>query len=160
MQFELYDAVSAGAQIGATLTRDDMTITDEVFTVTLDFGADSLNGSNRFLEIGVRPGSSTGVYTVLSPRQPVTPTPYAIRSLAATAADGLSAACVNCVTSSQIQTVQGAQVSGEIPVASVLTSSANYIQNTTTQQAGANFNISGIVETWLRHWRAYAVSAR
>jgi hypothetical protein len=55
------------------------------------------------------------------------------------------------VTSSQIQSVQGAQVtgsvsgsqiSGTIPVASLPAGSSNYLQNTLTQQL-ANFNISG-----------------
>src|SRR5206468_171836 len=72
-----------------------------------------------------------------------TSSPYAIRSLNAATANGLSVACVNCVTSSQIQSVQGNQVTGAIPVASVPAGSTNYIQNTTSQQPLSNFNLSG-----------------
>src|SRR5262249_35648019 len=99
--------------------------------------------AQRFLEIAVRPGASTGAFTTLSPRQPLSSTPYTIRSLNAATADGLSVACVNCVTSSQINSVAGSQISGAIPVASVPAGSSNYIQNTTAQQATSNFNISG-----------------
>jgi len=101
-----------------------------------------LPGASRFLEIAVKPTSGS-VFTTLSPREPVTSSPYAIRSLNATTADGLSLACLSCVTSSQIQSVQGSQISGLIPVASVPAGSGNYIQNTTTEQPSANFNISG-----------------
>ena len=39
--------------------------------------------------------------------------------------------------------LRGSKVSGTIPAASLPTGSGNYIQNTTTQQANANFNIAG-----------------
>lgn len=58
-------------------------------------------------------------------------------------ADGSSVARVSCVTSSQIQSVEGSQINGAIPVASVPGGSANYIQNAIAQQASTNFNISG-----------------
>ena len=143
LQFKLYDALSGGSQIGSTVTVNVVTIANGLFKVTLDFGATAFPGADRFLEIGVRPGASTGAFTTLSPRQKTTSTPYAIRSLNATTADGISAACINCVTSGQIAGLQGTKITGAIPVASVPAGSLDYIQNTTVQQAGANFNISG-----------------
>src|SRR5262249_38251375 len=154
LQFKLFDALVGGNQVGATLIRDDVTVTNGIFSVSLDFGATAFPGAQRFLEIAVRPGANSGAFTPLSPLQPITATPYAIRSLNATLAalaDGLSVACVNCVTSSQINSVMGNQVTGNIngnqingaiPVASVPAGSANYIQNTINQQAPSNFNIS------------------
>ena len=46
----------------------------------LDFGSDVFDGDARWLEIGVRPGDQNdpNIYTILSPRQKITPTPYAI----------------------------------------------------------------------------------
>jgi trimeric autotransporter adhesin len=150
-QFKLFDAVSDGTQQGATLEQLNITVANGVYTVNLDFGAAVFTGADRFLEVNYRlTGSST--YTTLTPRQFVTSTPYSIRSLVATSADGLSATCTNCVTSNQIQNVQGSQVtgnvagsqiSGTIPVGSVPAGNINYIHNTTAQQASANFNISG-----------------
>ncbi len=77
-QFKLFDADSDGTQVGSTVTVDDETVTDGLFTVQLDFGSDAFDGNARWLEIGVRPGSSTGGYTTLSPRQALTAVPYAI----------------------------------------------------------------------------------
>jgi hypothetical protein len=76
-QFKLHDAASAGNQLG-TVTKEDVTVTDGLFTVVLDFGIGAFTGDARWLEIGVRPGTSTGAFTVLSPRQALTPSPYTL----------------------------------------------------------------------------------
>src|SRR5262249_17448452 len=144
LQFKLYDTadVGMGTQHGSMLTFSAVQVSNGVFNVALDFGpcATCFNGAARFLEIAVKQTSDSSFIT-LAPRQPILSSPYAIRSLnAATAitADGLSVACVNCITSSQIQSVQGSQVtgniagsqiSGTIPVASIPAGSDNYIQN-------------------------------
>ena len=73
--FALYDALSGGAQVGSTITLGDVTVTDGLFTVQLDFGA-VFDGTAFYLEIGVRPGSG-GAYTTLAPRQALTAAPYA-----------------------------------------------------------------------------------
>src|SRR5262249_56065322 len=99
-QFALWDSASGGTQIGSTLTLNTVAVSNGVFTVSLDFGAGGFNGPNRFLEIGVR-SVGAGSFTMLAPRQPITSTPYAIRTLSATTADGLSSACVNCVQDAQ-----------------------------------------------------------
>lgn len=153
LQFKLFDA--GGTQVGPTFTNPSVTVTNGVFTVQLDFGA-VFDGSARYLEIGVRPAGcvppNCAAYAILSPRQPITSTPYAVRSANSAAADGLSAACVNCVLSNQIQSVDGAQVTGAIPVESVPVGSNNYIQNTASLpparrtgggQPGTSFNIDG-----------------
>lgn len=148
LQCRLFDALNGGTQQGASVALENVAVANGIFTVQLDFGAGAFPGAARWLEIGVRPGTSTGAYTLLTPRQPITPAPYAMHS---GAADGLSEACVNCVTSDQIQTVDGAQVTGAIPVESVPTGSENYIQNAavarrngkTGGQPAASFDIGG-----------------
>jgi hypothetical protein len=79
-EFSLYDAWSGGAQVGSTLTVQDVVVAKGVFTVTLDFGS-AFGGAERWLEIAIRPGASVGVYTTLSPRQPITAVPYAVTAL-------------------------------------------------------------------------------
>ncbi len=113
LQFKLVDTVTVGtgAQQGATLVRNPVVVSAGVFTVTLDFGANVFSGADRFLEIGVRPAGSGSAYTVLAPRQPITPSPYAIQTL-------------------------NAQQLGGLPA-------SGFVQNTTTAQAGANFNVGG-----------------
>lgn len=81
-QFKLYDANSSGNQIGDDVNVANLDIIKGYFTVTeLDFNdANAFNGNARWLEIGIRPGDQNDPcsYTVLSPRQKVTPTPHAV----------------------------------------------------------------------------------
>lgn len=79
LQLVLYDAPVGGSQAGPVLTRDDVAVASGLFTATLDFGA-VFGGNKRFLEVGVRPGASSGAYTILSPRQELTPAPNAVFS--------------------------------------------------------------------------------
>ena len=79
LQLALFDAASGGAQVGPTLTRDDIVVSDGLFTTSLDFGA-VFAGSRRWLELRVRPGASAGSYTTLAGRQELTPSPNAVFS--------------------------------------------------------------------------------
>jgi hypothetical protein len=89
-QFELYDATSAGSQVGSTQTLTNVAVSGGIFTVQLDFGANAFPGANRFLEIRVKKISEAS-YTTLTPRQPVTSAPYAVRSLNATNVEATTA---------------------------------------------------------------------
>jgi hypothetical protein len=81
--FILYDAALGGSQVGAAAAVNDLDVVDGYLTVLLDFGAGVFTGQARWLEISVRPGDSTGSYTTLSPRQPLTAAPYTLFSQAA-----------------------------------------------------------------------------
>ena len=73
LQFQLFDALTGGAQVGSAVTAISTTVTAGVFTVSLDFGAGAFAGSARWLEVGVRPGGASGAFTILTPRQALTP---------------------------------------------------------------------------------------
>ncbi|MGC1378937.1 MAG: hypothetical protein WA821_22095, partial [Anaerolineales bacterium] len=77
LEFKLYDDLNTGSQVGSAVTLDDVTVANGLFTVQLDFG-DVFDGAALYLEIGVRPGGSVSAYTTLTPRQPLSATPYAI----------------------------------------------------------------------------------
>jgi hypothetical protein len=77
-ELRLFDAASDGAQVGSTLTKDDLAVTTGVFSVELDFGVSAFPGADRWLQVAVRPGASTGSYTTLAGRHKLTPSPYAI----------------------------------------------------------------------------------
>ena len=76
LQFGLYDSNSDGNQVGGDIEVNDVDVIDGYFTVELDFGG-VFDGEARWLEIGVREGDSSGDFTLLSPRQELTATPYA-----------------------------------------------------------------------------------
>ncbi len=78
-QFRLFDSEMAGTQIGDTATKSDVNVSNGLFTVQLDFGGEAFKGSDRFLEIEVRCPAGEGLFTSL-PRQPITPTPYAVHA--------------------------------------------------------------------------------
>ncbi|MSU59183.1 MAG: hypothetical protein EXS35_13625 [Pedosphaera sp.] len=103
LRFALFDALSGGAQQGVTLTNAATAVSNGLFTVTLDFGS-QFPGAARWLELGVRTNGG-GSFGVLTPRQPVTPTPYAITAANAGTAAALSG------------NVPVAQLTGTIPLA-------------------------------------------
>jgi hypothetical protein len=72
----LYNAGSAGSQVGSTVTTLDVGVTNGLFVITVDFGA-VFNAADFWLQIGVRTNGS-GSYTALTPRQELNPVPFSI----------------------------------------------------------------------------------
>lgn len=79
IQIQLYDAPSGGSLL-ATQVFNNEPVTRGTWTGNVDFGSNFNDGKPRWVAVGIRPGPSGGAYTVLTPRQPVLPTPHAIRS--------------------------------------------------------------------------------
>ncbi len=86
-EFSLWDAVGAGDpptggnQVGSTLSVPAVSVSNGLFTTTLDFGVGAMNGRARWLQIGVRSPAGGGAFTTLAPRQAITAAPYAIATL-------------------------------------------------------------------------------
>ncbi|HEY3244697.1 MAG TPA: hypothetical protein VGM03_15255 [Phycisphaerae bacterium] len=79
LQFKLFDALTGGAQVGSTIQLDNVSVTNGLFTVSLNFGA-QFNSDALWLELGVHPGAQPvgNPYTILAPRQALTGAPYAL----------------------------------------------------------------------------------
>ncbi len=86
-EFTLWDADVDGNQVGLMLTPT-ATVADGRFTVTLDFGADIFTGDARYLEIAVCCPAPCEDLTTLSPRQELTPAPYALFALTPAGPEG------------------------------------------------------------------------
>jgi hypothetical protein len=89
-KFTLFDAATAGAQVGAQLCSDNINVSAGRVSVQLDFGA-QFSGQQRFLEVQVR--QDTGLncsdgtgFATLSPRTNLLAEPNALFSLSAAAA--------------------------------------------------------------------------
>jgi hypothetical protein len=138
MQFALFDG--SNAQIGSTITNSSVQVANGIFTVTLDFGAGAFPGANRFLQIAVF-SSTTSAYVTLAPKQPMTSAPYSVRSLnAATADTATNSLQLGGIAANQyVQSTDPRMSDDRNP----LPGSGNYIQNSSSQQAAANFNIAG-----------------
>jgi hypothetical protein len=76
LRFAIYDSPGGGTQQGNPVTNSATSLSNGLFTVILDFG-NQFTGPGRWLEIGVRTNGGDA-FTALIPRQPLTPTPYAI----------------------------------------------------------------------------------
>jgi hypothetical protein len=75
-EFSLFNTESGGGQVGSTVTHLAVGVTDGLFSTALDFGA-VFGGNTTWLAISVR-SNGVGSYTALTPRQELTPAPYAI----------------------------------------------------------------------------------
>lgn len=133
LQFKLFgDFTDFSSSSIANTQVDNVQVTNGIFTVQLNFTSDQLIAA-PFLEIAVRPGSSTGSYTTLTPRQSLTPTPYSL----------ISAFASKSETSSYADLSGNAENLGGLPASSYLSSNNNsFIKNGTAQQTG-DFNITG-----------------
>lgn len=89
LRFTLHDLIAGGSQFGPALTNAPLSVENGLFTTVLNFGA-VFDGSPRWLQIGVRTNGDTNQYTFLTPRQQITSTPYAIKSLTSASATALT----------------------------------------------------------------------
>ena len=117
LRFTIYDAAGGGGVVAGPLTNFPTGVTNGLFTVTLDFGFGAFDGDARWLEIAVRTNGATG-FATLTPRQPLTPTPYAI--LAGTAS---AVASTNFAVQLAGSALNGNNVTGAVP----LLASTNFI---------------------------------
>ena len=91
LQFKLYDAIAGGNQVGTTLNKPNLMLSNGVFSTQLDFGGSIFTGSDRFIEISLRPTVPANVtpnaFVILGGRQQIMSVPYSVKSLNATNAD-------------------------------------------------------------------------
>jgi hypothetical protein len=85
-QFGLWDAATAGAQLGSTQTITGVVVVNGLFTVVLDFGS-QFNGNARWLATAVKCAGDSA-FTTLAPRQALTAAPYALSLQPGTHIDG------------------------------------------------------------------------
>ncbi len=123
LTFTIYDAVTGGNIVGGPLTSSATTISNGLFAVALDFGAGIFNGADRWMEITVRTNGS-GAFAALSPRQALTPSPYAIF------ARGVNAGGI-------VGSIPASQLAGVVAESQVPTNIARLNPLNTAQQAAA-----------------------
>lgn len=123
LRFRLFASATNGTPLTAAVTNAPVAVVNGLFVTTLDFGGALFDGRNLWLEIGVRPFGDTNAHTVLSPRQPLTAMPYALRAREA----GLAGAATNLLA-----LLPATNLTGTIP-------DARLSANVPLQSGGANF---------------------
>ena len=72
----LYDAETNGNVVAGPITNYAILVSNGLFTTAMDFGPGVFTGADTWLHVGVRTNGG-GIFTALSPRQQLTPTPNA-----------------------------------------------------------------------------------
>lgn len=112
VRFALYDAATAGSQVGTAMTNAAVPVTEGLFATTLDFGAGVFNGQARWLEIAVRTNGG-GAFVPLTPRQALQPAPESMYAgSAGTANSATTALTANSVAAPNIS---GTLTIGQMP---------------------------------------------
>jgi hypothetical protein len=75
-RFRLFNDPVAGAAQTGNIAVNNVQVVEGVFTVEIDFGFDVFQDDEQlFMEIQVRSPAGAGLFTILSPRQKLTPSP-------------------------------------------------------------------------------------
>jgi len=132
-EFALFDAPSGGSQVGSTIPKNNLLVTNGVFAVKLDFGS-VFPGANRYLEIKVR---QTGqpTFTTLS-RQLINSAPYSVKTLNADNATN----AVNATTATNATQLGGVAASQYVVTTDPRMSDAR-------QASGVNFGTTSLSGT-------------
>jgi hypothetical protein len=156
--FTLFNANASGVVIAGPMTNSATVVSNGLFTTTVDFGAGVFTGSSNWLEIAVRTNGS-GAFATLSPRQQLTPTPYALYAPNAGAAltAGNASVAGSAVVAASANSVAAANISGTILNASLPTNP--YFSGTVTACAfsGDGAGLTNLDIRGLRQFSGVAV---
>jgi hypothetical protein len=138
-RFILYTDAGGGTAVAGPITNSPVGVTNGLFMTTLDFGAGVFTGSARWLEIGVRTNGDLADFTLLTPRQPLQPVPYALYSPNASWAGVAASVAVNGVAGASIQ--NSAILASKIASGQVV-KSLNGLKDDVSLVAGANITLT------------------
>lgn len=133
LRFSLFDNSTGGAQLGSTVTTPATGVTNGLFTVSIDFGA-NFPGANRWLQLEVRTNGA-GAFTAMAPRQPLTAAPYAISAGNVTGPINGAAIIGGTITGTQL-------ANGAVAAVNIASNSITAAQ-LANGAAAANLNASG-----------------
>jgi len=147
--FSVYATATADVPLaGGGILADDVAVNEGVFTTVVDFGSEVFDGEERWLEIGVRPGDATGDFTLLTPRQRLTASPYAHSARRA----GSAASADTAASAQSADTAQLAEVAKTVQevswsaVKDLPPAFADGTDNDTTYTAGAGLKLNAANE--------------
>ncbi len=160
LRFSLFTAASGGVQVGTTQCVDNVTVTNGVFTTTIDFGQQFATPSTPFLQIELRADTgltcaTTTGFTALSPRQSLTAAPLANHAKSAFALDAADGSPANALIVDNNGNIGiGTSTPGHsVTIANTAPTIALQDTDSTTQQVGfVSYRDSANVE---RAWVGY-----
>lgn len=78
LQFSLHDAATGGAVVAGPVEHANISVSNGLFAVQLDFGSGPFSGQQLWLSIGVRTAGGPVAFDTLAPRQLLTAAPHAL----------------------------------------------------------------------------------
>ncbi len=143
LRLGLFNDFAVGDQMGNLVTNRNIAVSNGLFTTAVDFGAGIFDGTASWLEMGVRTNGSLADFGTLSPRQSLTPSPYALyatKAGAAAVAALADAVVPNSVTGDGIQnsTLTAAKIANGQVVKTL-----NGLTDNVTLSAGTGLTLSG-----------------
>ncbi|HRJ87513.1 MAG TPA: tail fiber domain-containing protein [Pyrinomonadaceae bacterium] len=146
LRFRLFDSQFGGNQVGSTLNIANVQPIAGIFTVTLDFGAASLSGEDRWIEVGISTAAAND-YVTLTPRQKLLSSPFAVQALQAAtsvnanfASQALDSSNLGGIAATQYVRTDDPRMADQ---RDPLPGSGSYIQNQSGNQQTASFEING-----------------
>jgi hypothetical protein len=136
IRFGLFASNTGGPELEAA--TNDVAISNGLFTTTFDLDRALIPdpaAGGRWLEIGVRTNGSASPFVLLSERQPLTFSPYAIRASVASVAEGVSASSI------QNSDIQSDAITADKIAGGEVVKSLNTLHDDVTLAAGANTTI-------------------
>jgi hypothetical protein len=124
--------------VGSSILTNGIPVTNGLFTVTLNFGAGIFTGPALWLEADVRTNGGSS-YAVLTPLQPVTPSPYAMYAPNAGTANTAASVAAGSVTGAGI--ASSTITAGNIATGQVV-KRINGLADAVTLAPGANISIT------------------
>src|ERR1019366_1680709 len=141
LRLSLFTTNTGGSAAFGPLTNSATFVSNGLFTVTLDFGAGPWDGTAYWLQIGVR-SNATGAFLTTTPRQALTPTPYAINS--ATAASATTATTATNFSGPLSGGVTGTQAATVVSTVGGVTA-ANVASGANAANAATNLNTASTI---------------
>jgi hypothetical protein len=132
-RFGLFDAATPGSHAGNWITNANTSVTNGLFNTVLDFGALVFDGTQYWLDIGVRTNGNGDDFTPLLPRTVLLPVPYALHALKAA---GVLSNAVDAAA------IQGAAVTSAKIADGQVVKSLNSLTDHVTLAAGANVTLT------------------
>ena len=111
LTFTLFNTNSGGTSVAGPVTNNAVVVTNGLFTVPIDFGSGVFTGQSNWLEIAVETNLA-GTFTTLTPRQQLTPTPYAIYAESVAASNIIGTLIDTQLTHSAVTVSNGPGLSG------------------------------------------------
>lgn len=140
-RFQLFDSPSGGASVGSAIELTGVAVAGGLFTVNLPFDSSRFDEGRLYLEISVGDPLRGGAFVTLSPRQPLTPTPFAYRANKAGAAE-LAAVADTAAYATLANRATGLSAPDGDPAQAVVVDNAGNV-GVGTAAPGARLHVSG-----------------